>query len=166
MHWASEPVNQPQLNVVLIQVTLVMVSVHSSKTLTKTVIPLCIYKECQLVHGIPFQGINPSLFHWALSDTHAVLRMWTLEWHYLREFCHLQVLALRTWPPTSLLLSFITAEQKLQQWLHFGWPWGWNMLMCLTPPAVCGTEQAPSSQHRLLTRLFPKFGYHPVCCSK
>jgi hypothetical protein len=36
MDWNSEPVNQPQLNVVLIRVALVMVSLHSSKTLTKT----------------------------------------------------------------------------------------------------------------------------------
>jgi hypothetical protein len=32
----SEPVTRPQLNVVLIRVALVMVSVHSSKTLTNT----------------------------------------------------------------------------------------------------------------------------------
>jgi hypothetical protein len=32
----SEPVNQPQLNVVLIRVAMVTVSVHNSKTLTKT----------------------------------------------------------------------------------------------------------------------------------
>jgi hypothetical protein len=31
-----EPVSQPQLNAVLIRVALVMVSLHSSKTLTKT----------------------------------------------------------------------------------------------------------------------------------
>jgi hypothetical protein len=36
MDWTSEPVSQPQLNVILIRVALVMVSVHSSKTLTKT----------------------------------------------------------------------------------------------------------------------------------
>ena len=35
MGWTSEPVSQPQLNVVLIGVVLVMVSVHNSKTLTK-----------------------------------------------------------------------------------------------------------------------------------
>jgi hypothetical protein len=34
---ASEPVSQPQLDVVLIRVALVMVSVHSSKNLTKAV---------------------------------------------------------------------------------------------------------------------------------
>jgi hypothetical protein len=34
--WVSEPVSQTQFNVVLIRVALVMVSVHSSKTLTKT----------------------------------------------------------------------------------------------------------------------------------
>ena len=39
MDRTSEPVSQPQLNVVLIRVALVMVSVHSSKTLTK-IIPL------------------------------------------------------------------------------------------------------------------------------
>jgi hypothetical protein len=33
MDWTSEPVSQPQLNVVLIRVTLVIVSLHSSKTL-------------------------------------------------------------------------------------------------------------------------------------
>ena len=33
MDWTSEPVSQPQLYVVLIRVALVMVSVHSSKTL-------------------------------------------------------------------------------------------------------------------------------------
>ena len=33
MVWTSEPVGQPQLNVVLIRVALVMVSFHSSKTL-------------------------------------------------------------------------------------------------------------------------------------
>jgi hypothetical protein len=32
----SEPVSQPQLNVVFIRFALVMVSVHSNKTLTKT----------------------------------------------------------------------------------------------------------------------------------
>jgi hypothetical protein len=36
MNLTSQPVSQPQLNVVLIRVALVMVSVHSSKTLTKT----------------------------------------------------------------------------------------------------------------------------------
>jgi hypothetical protein len=36
MDWTSEPVSQPQLNVVLIRVALVMVSVHSSKALRKT----------------------------------------------------------------------------------------------------------------------------------
>ena len=36
MDWTSEPVSQSQLNVVLIRVALVMVSVHSSKTLIKT----------------------------------------------------------------------------------------------------------------------------------
>jgi hypothetical protein len=34
MDWTSEPVSQPQLNVVSIRLALVMVSVHSSKTLT------------------------------------------------------------------------------------------------------------------------------------
>jgi hypothetical protein len=34
--WTSEPVSQPQLNVVLIRVALVMLSLHSSTTLTKT----------------------------------------------------------------------------------------------------------------------------------
>jgi hypothetical protein len=37
MDGTSEPVSQPQLNVVLIRVALVMVSVHRDKTLTKTV---------------------------------------------------------------------------------------------------------------------------------
>ena len=32
MDWTSEPVSQPQLNVVLIRLALVMVSVHSTKT--------------------------------------------------------------------------------------------------------------------------------------
>jgi hypothetical protein len=36
MDWTSEPVSQPQVNVVLTRVALVMVSVHSSKTQTKT----------------------------------------------------------------------------------------------------------------------------------
>jgi hypothetical protein len=36
MDRTSEPVSQPQLNVVFIRLALVMVSVHSSKTLTKT----------------------------------------------------------------------------------------------------------------------------------
>jgi hypothetical protein len=36
MDRTSEPVSQPQLNIVLIRVVLVMVSVHSSKTVTKT----------------------------------------------------------------------------------------------------------------------------------
>jgi hypothetical protein len=35
MDLTSEPVNQPKLNVVFIRLALVMVSVHSSKTLTK-----------------------------------------------------------------------------------------------------------------------------------
>jgi hypothetical protein len=34
--WTSEPVTQPQLNIVLTRVAFVIVSVHSSKTLTKT----------------------------------------------------------------------------------------------------------------------------------
>jgi hypothetical protein len=38
MNSTSEPVNQPQFNVILIRSALVMVSVHSSKSLTKTVI--------------------------------------------------------------------------------------------------------------------------------
>jgi hypothetical protein len=37
MDLTSEPVSQPQSNVVFIRLALVMVSVHSSKTLTKTV---------------------------------------------------------------------------------------------------------------------------------
>jgi len=37
MDWTSGPVSQPQLNVVLVRLALVMVSVQSSKTLTKTV---------------------------------------------------------------------------------------------------------------------------------
>jgi hypothetical protein len=37
MDWTSEPVSQPQLNLVLIRVSLIMVSIHSSKTITKTV---------------------------------------------------------------------------------------------------------------------------------
>jgi hypothetical protein len=37
MDWISEPVNQPQLNTVLLRVTLVMVHVHSSNNLTKTI---------------------------------------------------------------------------------------------------------------------------------
>jgi hypothetical protein len=36
MDYTSENVSQPQLNVVLLRVALVMVSAHSSKTLTKT----------------------------------------------------------------------------------------------------------------------------------
>jgi hypothetical protein len=36
MDWTSEPVSQPQLNVVLIEIALVMVYAHSTKTLTKT----------------------------------------------------------------------------------------------------------------------------------
>jgi hypothetical protein len=36
MDGTSKPVSQPQLNIVLIRVAFVMVSVHSSKTLTKT----------------------------------------------------------------------------------------------------------------------------------
>jgi hypothetical protein len=36
MDWNSGPVSQPQLNVVLITAALVMVFVHSSKTLGKT----------------------------------------------------------------------------------------------------------------------------------
>jgi hypothetical protein len=36
MDWTSEPVSQPQFNVVLIRVALLMVSAHSCKTLTKT----------------------------------------------------------------------------------------------------------------------------------
>jgi hypothetical protein len=36
MNWTSEPLRQTHLNVVLIKVASVMVSVHSSKTLTKT----------------------------------------------------------------------------------------------------------------------------------
>jgi hypothetical protein len=38
MDLTSEPVSQPQLNVVFIRLALVMVSVHSNKTLTKTVL--------------------------------------------------------------------------------------------------------------------------------
>ena len=36
MDRTSEPVSQPQLNVVLIRVALVMVPIHNSKTLSKT----------------------------------------------------------------------------------------------------------------------------------
>jgi hypothetical protein len=35
MEWTTEPVNQPQLNIIHTILALVMVSVHSSKTLTK-----------------------------------------------------------------------------------------------------------------------------------
>ena len=42
LDWTSEPVNQPQLNVVLIRVASVVVSVHSSKNLTKS---LCTGQE-------------------------------------------------------------------------------------------------------------------------
>ena len=41
MDWTSEPISRPQLNVVLLRVALVMVSVHSSKTLTET--HICIH---------------------------------------------------------------------------------------------------------------------------
>ena len=37
LNFSSEPVSQPQLNIVLIRLALVVVSVHSSKTLTKTI---------------------------------------------------------------------------------------------------------------------------------
>jgi hypothetical protein len=47
MYWTSELVSQPQLNVVLIRVALVVVSVHSNETLTKTTnfeySPVCLY---------------------------------------------------------------------------------------------------------------------------
>jgi hypothetical protein len=36
LDWTSEPVSQPQLNVVLIRLALFMVSAHGSKTLIKT----------------------------------------------------------------------------------------------------------------------------------
>jgi hypothetical protein len=36
IYWTSEHVRQPQLNIVLMSVVLVMVSVHSNKTLNKT----------------------------------------------------------------------------------------------------------------------------------
>jgi hypothetical protein len=36
LDWVSEPVSQPQLNVVFIRLALVMVSFHSSYTLTET----------------------------------------------------------------------------------------------------------------------------------
>jgi hypothetical protein len=39
----SEPVCHPQLNVILVRVVLVMLSVHSSKTLTKTVTFIHLY---------------------------------------------------------------------------------------------------------------------------
>jgi hypothetical protein len=39
MDRTSEPVSQPQLNVVFIRLALVMVSVHNSKTPTKTLLP-------------------------------------------------------------------------------------------------------------------------------
>ena len=45
MDRTSESVSQPQLNVILIRVALVMVSVHSIKTLTKTE-AYCNYKGC------------------------------------------------------------------------------------------------------------------------
>jgi len=41
MDWTSEPVSQPQSNVVLIRLALVMASAHSSKTLTKTLSVTC-----------------------------------------------------------------------------------------------------------------------------
>ena len=37
MDRTSDPISQPQLNVVLIRVAMVMVSVHNNKTLTKTI---------------------------------------------------------------------------------------------------------------------------------
>lgn len=39
IYWTSESVSQSQLNVVLIRVTLVIVSVHKSKALTKAHTP-------------------------------------------------------------------------------------------------------------------------------
>ena len=44
MDRTSEPVSQPQLNVVLKRLALVMVSVHNSKTLTKTEVESIIIK--------------------------------------------------------------------------------------------------------------------------
>ena len=35
IYWTSEPVSQSQLNVDLVKIALVMMSVHSSKTMTK-----------------------------------------------------------------------------------------------------------------------------------
>jgi hypothetical protein len=53
MDLTSEPVSQPQLNVVFIRLALVMVSVHSSKTLTKTPVFLRFLPQCsQLAQGV------------------------------------------------------------------------------------------------------------------
>jgi hypothetical protein len=57
MDWTSEPVSQPQWNVVLIRVALVIVSVHSSKTLRHTYITFVSETVC-------------GRLSWLLTDAH------------------------------------------------------------------------------------------------
>jgi hypothetical protein len=46
MDGTSEPISQPQLNVILLRVALIMVSLHSSKTLPKTVFKVHYVQIC------------------------------------------------------------------------------------------------------------------------
>ena len=56
----SEPVRQPQLNVVLIRVALVMVAVYSSETLTKTTMYRHVYLLNEEVINIIYFNLGMS----------------------------------------------------------------------------------------------------------
>jgi hypothetical protein len=74
MDWTSEPVSQAHLNVALIRVSLGMVSVHSSKTLTKApYIPSNILLYC-----LPASGS----YCYISFYIHACLRM-TPSWSHI-----------------------------------------------------------------------------------
>jgi hypothetical protein len=77
MDWTSEPVSQPQLNVVIYKTDLVMVSVHSSKTLTKTTIVGKLFKILLNEGEFPAQG--NMLWRQILKQEHKKYNMLKLQ---------------------------------------------------------------------------------------
>jgi hypothetical protein len=72
MDWTSEPVSQPQLNV-LIRIALVMVSAHSSKTLRHS---LNLYKQTQGPHCLPSPSSGITVSTAACGFSHRCWGVW------------------------------------------------------------------------------------------